>query len=177
MDTHGIVISVISLANPWLDFLPPETAASTARELNDSLDAMCGEYPGRLFSFGALPLSASIGEIVDEVKRLATLKYMRGVVMGTSGLGSGLDDERLDAIYKALQETSQVVFLHPHYGLPNEVFGPRASESGHVLPLALGYAQSPSPRVLAGAKLMCPGQVPARDHYRRFQNDPLRRLG
>jgi predicted TIM-barrel fold metal-dependent hydrolase len=142
MDAHGIDISVISLANPWLDFLPPSTAASTARELNDAMDATCGEYPGRLFAFGALPMSASVEEIVDEVKRLATLKYMRGVVMGTSGLGSGLDDERLDKVYEALEETGQVVFLHPHYGLPKEVFGPRQSEYGLVLPLALGYVQT-----------------------------------
>ena len=29
--------------------------------------------------------------------------------------------------------------MHPHYGLPSEVFGSRANESGHVLPLALGF--------------------------------------
>jgi hypothetical protein len=76
---------------------------------------------------------------VEEVKRLAGLKYMRGIVMGTSGRGKGLDDLELEPVYEALQETKQMVFLHPHYGLPKDVYGPRAPEYGHVLPLALGY--------------------------------------
>ncbi|KAK5239346.1 hypothetical protein LTR16_012049, partial [Cryomyces antarcticus] len=59
--------------------------------------------------------------------------------MGTSGVGSGLDDPALDPIYEALEKTGQLVFLHPHYGLPNSVYGPRASDYGHVLPLALGF--------------------------------------
>ena len=32
-----------------------------------------------------------------------------------------------------------MVFLHPHYGLPNELYGPENDKYGHVLPLALGF--------------------------------------
>jgi predicted TIM-barrel fold metal-dependent hydrolase len=64
---------------------------------------------------------------------------MRGVIIGTSGLGNGLDDPALDPIYAALEKHSQLIFLHPHYGLPASVYGPRANEYGHVLPLALGF--------------------------------------
>ncbi|KAL2357476.1 uracil-5-carboxylate decarboxylase [Cryomyces antarcticus] len=139
MDTHKIDISVISLANPWLDFLPSKQAAETARRVNDDVERMCGEYPGRLYAFGTLPLSAPATDVVEEIERLGTLKHMRGVIMGTSGVGSGLDDPALDPIYEALEKTGQLVFLHPHYGLPNSVYGPRASDYGHVLPLALGF--------------------------------------
>lgn len=139
MDTHGIDISVISLANPWLDWLPSEEAAATARTVNDDVERMCVEHEGRLYAFGTLPLSAPAGEVVAEIERLATLPHHRGVVMGTSGLGSGLDDPALDPIYAALEKQGQVIFLHPHYGLPTSVYGPRASEYGHVLPLALGF--------------------------------------
>ena len=59
--------------------------------------------------------------------------------MGTSGLGRGLDDLELEPVWAALQEEKQMVFIHPHYGLPNEVYGPRAGAYGHVLPLALGF--------------------------------------
>ncbi|EWC48162.1 hypothetical protein DRE_02266 [Drechslerella stenobrocha 248] len=60
--------------------------------------------------------------------------------MGTGGLaGTGLDDPALDPVYSALESAGQTIFLHPHYGLPSEVFGPRAAEYGHVLPLALGF--------------------------------------
>jgi len=141
MNTHGIDISVISLANPWLDFLPASTALQTARDINDDVEKLCGQFPGRLFAFGALPLSASLPDIVDEIKRLATLPYHRGVIMGTSGLGDGLDDPKLDEVWKALEETEQTVFLHPHYGLSREVYGSRGGEYGHVLPLALGFVR------------------------------------
>lgn len=139
MDQHKIDKSVISLANPWLDFLPRDEAGAAARKINDDVDAICARYPGRLYAFGTLPLSADAATIVSEVERLSSLKYMRGVIMGTSGLGAGLDDAALDAVWAALEKGGQMIFLHPHYGLPKEVYGPRGSEYGHVLPLALGF--------------------------------------
>ncbi|RPB15948.1 2-amino-3-carboxymuconate-6-semialdehyde decarboxylase [Morchella conica CCBAS932] len=154
MDQHKIDISVVSLANPWLDFLPPSEAAETAMLINDDMDASCGLYPGRLYAFGTLPLSASVEEITEEIRRLKGMPWIRGVVMGTSGLGNGLDDERLNPVYEALEETGQTMFLHPHYGLPTEVYGPRASEYGHVLPLALGF---PLETTIAVARLILSG--------------------
>jgi aminocarboxymuconate-semialdehyde decarboxylase len=139
MDQHGINVSVISLANPWLDFVDKQHAAKTAKSVNDEINELCGKYPGRLYAFGTLPLSGSIEEVVAEVERLSTLPYLRGVILGTTGLGSGLDDPKLSPIFAALQSTKQLIFLHPHYGLPSEVFGPKAGEYGHVLPLALGF--------------------------------------
>ncbi|KAM0716418.1 hypothetical protein Q7P37_007863 [Cladosporium fusiforme] len=139
MDAHGIDISVLSLANPWLDWLPSESAARTAVEINDDVNVMCAKYPGRLFAFGTLPLSAPAGEVVKEISRISSLEYMRGVIIGTSGLGAGLDDQSLDPIYAALEAHGQPIFLHPHYGLPSSVYGPRAGDYGHVLPLALGF--------------------------------------
>lgn len=139
MDTHGIDVSVISLANPWLDFLDPSEAGETARKINDEVNDLCEQHPGRLYAFGALPLSAPAEVVVAEIERLAGLSRMRGIIMGTSGLGKGLDDPSLDPIYAALEKHQQLVFLHPHYGLPSSVYGPRANEYGHVLPLALGF--------------------------------------
>lgn len=157
MDAHGIDISVISLANPWLDFLPEENALELAKVVNDELNSLCAGHPGRLYAFGALPLSTSIPEIVQEVRRLRQLKYMRGVIMGTSGLGEGLDDPRLDPVWEALQETEQTIFLHPHYGLPREVYGSRQSDYGHVLALAMGFVSSirqPNVRLFGNALIL-----------------------
>jgi aminocarboxymuconate-semialdehyde decarboxylase len=139
MDAHGIDISVISLANPWLDWVPAADAADAARRINDDVDQECARFPGRLFAFATLPLSAGREGIVSEVRRLASLRYVRGVILGTTGLGKGLDDAELLPVFKALQEARLPVFLHPHYGLPGEVWGERAGEYGHVLPLALGF--------------------------------------
>jgi predicted TIM-barrel fold metal-dependent hydrolase len=139
MDRHGIDKSIISLANPWLDFLDTNIAADEAVRINDEVEGLCAKYPGRLYAFGSLPLSAEPEVVVKEVERLAGLERMRGVILGTSGLGSGLDDPQLDSIYAALEKAGSIIFLHPHYGLPTEVFGPRKNNYGHVLPLALGF--------------------------------------
>lgn len=148
MKLHGITCSVISLANPWLDFLDPELALSTAVAINDDLERACAEnnasseYGGlKLYAFGSLPLSAPAEDIVSEIQRLKTLPHLKGVIMGTTGLGKGLDDPALDEIYSSLSTTNTIVFLHPHYGLPAEAFGGPSvvARSGHVLPLALGF--------------------------------------
>ena len=139
MDAHGIDVSVISLANPWLDWLPREDALAVAMQVNDDMERICALHEGRLYAFGTLPLSAQTGNIIEEAERLTTLPHARGIVMGTSGLGSGLDDPALDPIYAALEQQEQLIFLHPHYGLPSSVYGPRAGDYGHVLPLALGF--------------------------------------
>ncbi|KAK5456180.1 hypothetical protein LTS15_005499 [Exophiala xenobiotica] len=155
MSTHGITCSVISLANPWLDFLEPSFALSTAQEINNDLENACAEnnnsnsssssaHAGsglKLYAFGCLPLSAPAKDIVSEIQRLKSLTHVKGVIMGTTGLGNGLDDPALDEIYAALASTSTLVFLHPHYGLPDSAFGgPEViAKSGHVLPLALGF--------------------------------------
>src|SRR4051794_35989759 len=77
MDTHKIDTSVISLANPWLDFLPSNEAGEAAKRINDDVDGLCAKYPGRLYAFGTLPLSAPADIVVKEIETLAGMKYMR----------------------------------------------------------------------------------------------------
>ena len=48
-----------------------------------------------------------------------------------------MDDPALEPLWAALAETGLVVFLHPHYGVGAQAWGPR--DNGHVLPLALGF--------------------------------------
>ncbi|PCG95681.1 Amidohydrolase 2 [Penicillium occitanis (nom. inval.)] len=151
MRKHGITTSVISLANPWLDFLEVDDAQVWSEKINNDLEDTCATVNKNsgstsdvkpLYAFGALPLSApNPSVIVNEIKRLKTLAHMRGVIMGTSGLGKGLDDPNLDPIWASLEETQTLLFLHPHYGLPDEAFGgPEVTQRyGHVLPLALGF--------------------------------------
>ena len=140
MDTHRIDTSVVSLANPWLDFLSAQESGPIATSVNEEFSNMCAKHPGRLFFFAALPLTAPLEAVLESVAHVKALKYCRGVILGTSGLGQGLDDPNLVPIFEALADAQLPVFLHPHYGLPNQVWGPRASaEYGHVLPLALGF--------------------------------------
>ena len=146
MSLHGIDVSVVSLANPWLDFLDPTIALDTAQRINDDMNNACVENdrsgaPCKLFTFACLPLSAPSAQITTEIERLKSLSHTKGVIMGTTGLGSGLDDPAMSQIWSTLASTGTVVFLHPHYGLPDAAFGgPQViAKSGHVLPLALGF--------------------------------------
>ncbi|KAL9102101.1 MAG: hypothetical protein Q9163_002705 [Psora crenata] len=139
MDIHNIQSSVVSLANPWLDFLSPEEGIEWAPRVNDELENISKHNGGQLYAFGTLPLSGPSQAIVGEIHRIKSLQHIKGVIMGTSGLGQGLDDASLDIVYHALHETQTLIFLHPHYGLPSSVFGPRSSEHGHILPLSLGF--------------------------------------
>jgi predicted TIM-barrel fold metal-dependent hydrolase len=155
MDTHGISISVISLANPWLDFLGPEESGPQATSINASFSSMCAQHPGRLYFFATLPLTASRDTVLSSITSASKLPYCRGVILGTSGLGAGLDDPDLLPIFSALAASHMTVFLHPHYGLPNEVWGPLASANyGHVLPLALGF---PMETTIAVARMYLAG--------------------
>lgn len=139
MSTHNINISVISLANPWLDFLPFDEALSAAKVINEDLEAICADSKGKLYAFGTLPVTATQADVISEIRRLDGLPHICGVILGTSGRGNGLDDPALESIWSALAETQLLTFLHPHYGLPNDVFGPRAQDYGHVLTLSLGF--------------------------------------
>lgn len=134
MDAHGIAISVLSLANPWLDFLDGSEAAPLARDINDELQGWGAASGGRLFAFGTLPLRDPAAA-ARELGRIAGLSHMRGAIIGTSGRGRGLDDPGLDPVWEAAEATGQMVFVHPHYGLGNE----QLTGTGHVLPLALGF--------------------------------------
>lgn len=139
MSSHNITTSVISLANPWLDFLPADEALAAATVVNQDLEAMCAASNGRLYAFGTLPLTAPHADVISEIHRLDSLPHMRGVILGTFGRGNGLDDPALEPIWNALAKTQMLTFLHPHYGLPNDVFGSRAQDYCHVLPLSLGF--------------------------------------
>lgn len=160
MDQHGIDISVISLANPWLDFLPDAQATyDSARQINLEIQQMCDHAPKRLYAFGVLPLSnvqASIQE-VQAIASSSSLTSMRGVIMGTHGCaGRGLDDPALIPLFQAIADNNLLIFLHPHYGIPinTGTSSTTGTEKGHALQLALGF---PMETTIAVTRLLLSG--------------------
>ncbi|KAI8088677.1 uncharacterized protein BX664DRAFT_331098 [Halteromyces radiatus] len=160
MDQHGIDISVISLANPWLDFLPDTQATyDMARNINNEIQFMCDQSPTRLYSFGVLPLN-SVKASIDEVQRISTsLKSMRGVIMGTHGCGGkGLDFPELIPLFQTIADNDQFIFLHPHYGIPinkeDDSLQTSGNNKGHALQLALGF---PMETTIAVTRLILSG--------------------
>lgn len=100
MDHHGIATSALSLANPWLDFLPLSEQVTMATLLNDDIDALCADSSGRLVAFGVTP--QSLDEAVAELHHIATLEHVHGIILGTSGFGKGLDDPDMLAFYQTV---------------------------------------------------------------------------
>ncbi|RMZ89438.1 hypothetical protein DV736_g3340, partial [Chaetothyriales sp. CBS 134916] len=150
MRDHRINISIVSLANPWLDFIDDSSEAMQwARTINNDLEDSCANFNApsdeseicKLFAFATLPVKARPIDITGEIHRLKGLKHIKGVIIGTRGLGEGLDDPALEPVWDALQTNKLIAFLHPHYGLPDEALGGLkvVAQSGHVLPLALGF--------------------------------------
>ncbi|KAF8913722.1 hypothetical protein CPB84DRAFT_1757352 [Gymnopilus junonius] len=146
MDKHGIDISIVSSANPWLDFLPASQARTLASELNNDLEQYCSTSPvvgnhkvKRLYGLGLLPLVPEIttSALLEIVRQIGSLPHLRGLIMGTRGIGKGLDDEALDPVWAAIENAGLIVFLHPHYGVDGSAWGDKGN--GHVLPLALGF--------------------------------------
>lgn len=134
MDRHGIRVSVLSLANPWLDFLPAPEQVEMAALLNDDMEGVCAASGGRLLAFGVVP--QQVDAAVAEMERLATLPHVRGLILSTAGLGGkGLDDPGMLPFYQAAERLGLVIFLHPHYGVGNEHY----HAYGHALFLALGF--------------------------------------
>jgi len=134
MDNHGIALSVLSLANPWVDFLPPSEAVALSRIFNDDMEAVCAASGGRLRGFGVLPLKAPAAA-AEELARISTLRHLRGVIIGTSGAGNGLHDPALEPVWAEASRGGHMMFVHPHYGLGNAAY----EGTGHALFLALGF--------------------------------------
>lgn len=134
MDQHGIAASVVSPANPWLDFLSGIEAGPVATEINEDMEALCAASDGRLYGLGLLPVRDP-AMAAAELERIARLPHLRGAIIGTTGTGKGLDDPSLDPVWAAAEQHGMMIFIHPHYGLGNEALG----GYGHAMPLALGF--------------------------------------
>ena len=136
----GYLICSFSPANPWLDFLPAgDETLEFAQSINDDLQKLCKASQNRFYAFGILPSpSSSVDSWLQTIDYIARQSHLLvGVIMGTKGLGQGLDDPAMFPIWERLQERHLTIFVHPHYGIGNDVYGP--AENGHVLPLALGF--------------------------------------
>ncbi len=134
MDAHDIAVSVLSLANPWLEFVAAAEAPAIATALNEDMEGWCEASAGRFYGFGVLPVTAPEA-CAAEVDRIAALQHMRGIILGASGLGAGLDDPRLLPVWERLEAHGLMAFIHPHHGIGDDLF----AGTGHTLKLALGF--------------------------------------
>ncbi len=150
MRTHNIEHSIISLGNPWFDFLPVEEAHGFARQINDLFLELTQRYSTRLSCYAALPvqnLSAALAEVVRVADAGA-----RGVILSTRPGGFRLDDRQLWPVYGELERRGLPVLIHPHYALGGEDL----HGYNHGLPVVFGF---PFETTVAVARLILCGAL------------------
>jgi predicted TIM-barrel fold metal-dependent hydrolase len=134
MDDHGISRTVLSVGNPWLDpFRGPESLAQAAA-VNEEMGSLEERTGGRIAGLGVLP-NATVEDAASVVRSIAGNPLLRGIVTGPRVCDRTLDDEELEPLWEALDDTRLPWLLHPSDGAAlSDIEG-----FGHSLPIALGF--------------------------------------
>lgn len=152
MAGHRIVHAVVSLGNPWYDFLPADEAPAFARQINDILLGYSRAFPDRVSCLCALPvqdLDAALAEL-DRVLEAGA----RGIILSTRPAGLRLDERRLWPLLERLHTYRCPVLLHPHATVGGDDLG----GYDHGLPLVFGF---PFETTVALARLILSGALDA----------------
>jgi predicted TIM-barrel fold metal-dependent hydrolase len=79
MKQHGIDVSVLSLDNPWLDFLIAEddraAVGVVAGKINEEMEQLCREHKRKLYFFATLPVTAGLRVVLRHVSVLSSHPY------------------------------------------------------------------------------------------------------
>lgn len=111
LDAQGIDVSIVALAPPGTQPLPPGDALRLSRAANDVAAAAVESHPSRLRALSTLPLS-SPPDVAEELERAAGLGHVGTMVYGRSG-DLFLDDPVYDEFFAAAARLGQPVFIHP----------------------------------------------------------------
>ena len=112
MDRSGIEVSLMSLAQPGVQFGDPKKAGALARRCNEYSAELNARWPKRFGSLAVVPMW-DVGEAVAEIDHsLAQLKH-QGVCLFASYGGKFLGDAWFDPVLEALNDRGAVVFVHP----------------------------------------------------------------
>jgi aminocarboxymuconate-semialdehyde decarboxylase len=134
MEAHGIVQTIASLGNPWLDPFEGDEAAELAVRANEDFASLEGKTDGRIVGMGVLP-QHDIALAARTIGEIAGTPTLYGVINGCRLCGRSLDDPELEPIWVALEDTRLPLLLHPHYLFGRE----ELTGWGHALPVALGF--------------------------------------
>jgi 6-methylsalicylate decarboxylase len=112
MDRAGIEMQVLS-ACPQLPYGGDgQTAARTARFINDQYAGLVQHHPDRFRAFAALPMP-HLDESTGEMGRALDELRMAGVAMNTTVLGHALVEPDYEPVFAELNSRSAVLYLHP----------------------------------------------------------------
>lgn len=133
MDQQGIDRAVISVGNPWVDFLEGDEAVAWAARLNNHVEQACAAQQ-RFRGLGVVP-THNVDAACQTVHQIKELPHVRGIIIGTRPGQRHLDDPALDPFWAAAEENDLPIFIHPHYTVGAEWM----AGYGHAPLLALGF--------------------------------------
>lgn len=134
MERFGIDQTLLSLGNPWLDFLDESDGLEIARQVNEDFATLGSRTNGRILGMGALP-GAGVENVALVVREIAAREDLFGAITGTRLAGYTFDAPELDPVWAALEQTGLPLLIHPHYGLALD----QLEGFGHAMPVAVGF--------------------------------------
>ncbi|MEC4612581.1 amidohydrolase family protein [Tsukamurella tyrosinosolvens] len=113
MDRAGVATAILSVSTPGTTFLDdPVEAASLARDLNDETASVVAAHPDRFGFFATLP-TPDIEAATAEARRALDDLHADGVVLLANARGTYLGEAGQEPLFRALDERSATVFIHP----------------------------------------------------------------
>lgn len=116
MDRYGIAASVASISAPGVYFGRQDRALAVAQELSRQTNEFCAQlvhdHPGRFGAFATLPLP-DVEAALDELRYARDVLKLDGVVLLSNYDGYYLGDARFDPLFRELDRTKAIVFVHP----------------------------------------------------------------
>lgn len=112
MDAVGVDVHAVSLP-PFLFASmtdDADLAIEVVRRGNDALMEFCAAAPDRLIPLASVPMGTVA--VADEATRCLD-GGMRGLAIGTRGLGRDLDDAANESLWEIASDRQAMVFLHP----------------------------------------------------------------
>jgi len=122
MDRLGIDVQVISIPAPGADRFEPQDAVQLARTANDTIAALCRNYPKRFVGLATLPTS-SVEASLDELERSVNELGLKGFGCYTNLNGRALDSEDLFPIYEKVAALKIPIYIHPTAPLATAAVG------------------------------------------------------
>ena len=137
MDAKEIATAVVSVSTPGVDVASGSQAGAKAREVNEYAAEVCRTHPDRFAFFATLTLPDVDGSLEEARYALDQLGAL-GVILPASVRGRYLGDVAFRPLFKELNRSGAVIFVHPS-GLPAE---PVAGQPPYVVDFLLDTTRS-----------------------------------
>ena len=112
MDSQGIDVQVLSMAQPGLEHSAADRAVPVARAFNDRVAEAVAAHPDRFAAFAALPTAAP-DEAARELARAVNELGLKGALVNGRTQERFLDDQFFWPMFESAEALGVPIYLHP----------------------------------------------------------------